>query len=234
VEPPDSKTWPLSSYFLSGYLSANKKDSENFPPDEVPAVFHNYEALFHSARHILRITKKTLKSRPEFDFDSGDANNLESGIAILRVVVHLKQAGFSAISLVMPKKGSGGADLTAERGGNKVCFEVKTITKQSSGREAYSLADQLYEKILENLPKARRQLEASAVALQCTLKVFVCVVNWFAQSIHLSQDNYQDIVNKLEKNEDQESLLEVDGVWFVTQMGQTYGFLNERGKSLDH
>jgi hypothetical protein len=59
------------------------------------------------------------------------------------------------------------------------------------------------------------------------------VVNWFAQSIYLGQDDFQYVVNKLEKDQEQESLVGVDGVWFVTKMGQQFLFLSERGKSID-
>jgi hypothetical protein len=218
---------------MSGYLSANQDDPENFPPDQFPAGFVRYETVFSSALQVLGISKETLKQKSEFNFDSGNAANLEGGIAILRFVEALRIAGFSNIALVQPKKNSEGADLRAEKNGERVCFEVKAITKQSSGREGFFFAEQLYEKILESVSKARKQLEATAAELQCTLKLFVCVVNWFAQSIYLGQDDFQYIVDKLEKNEDQESLKGIDGVWFVTKMGQQFLFLNERAKAID-
>ncbi len=40
-----------------------------------------------------------LKGRSEFNFDSGDAQNLEGGIAILRVVEALRLKGFPNIRL---------------------------------------------------------------------------------------------------------------------------------------
>jgi hypothetical protein len=234
VDLPKPETYPLSTYFLSEYLRTNPNDSENFPPDQFPDGFMRYEILFHDALVILVLSKEALKARQEFNIDSGDANNLESSIAILRVVIHLRQAGFSNISLITPKRNSKGADLTAERNEQKVCFEVKTITKRSRGRTGFFLADQLFEKILEGLPTARRQPEISAAQLGCTLQVYVCVFNWFDQSIYLGQRDYQAIVDKLEKNEEQESLVGIDGVWFVTKMGQQFGFLNEHGKSLEN
>jgi hypothetical protein len=82
-------------------------------------------------------------------------------------------------------------------------------------------------------PTARKQLEATATDLRCSLTIFVCVVNWFAQSIYLGQDDFQYVVNKLEKDQEQGSLAGVDGVWFVTKMGQQFLFLGERGKSID-
>lgn len=78
----------------------------------------------------------------------------------------LRLAHFSNIALVKPRENSPGADVTAEKSRERVCFEVKAMTRQSSGREGFFFAEQLYEKILETLPKARKQLEATAVDLQ--------------------------------------------------------------------
>ncbi len=228
----DLSNWPFCSYFLSGYLSKGK-DPTNFPPDQFPALFDRYEKVFESALRGLGLTKEALKSKSEYNFDSGDAANLESGIAVLRVVEALRLEKFHNIALVKPTKNSPGADLTCEKNGQKVCCEVKAITKQSSGRRGLFFEDQLYEKILENISKARAQLEASAAELQCIVKIFVCVVNWFEQSIYLNQNDYQHVVNRLERDQDQESLKGVDGVLFVTKMGQRFLFLNERGKCLD-
>ena len=95
------------------------------------------------------------------------------------------------------------------------------------------MEDQLYEKILESLPKARKQLEATASVSQCSLKFLTCVLNWFDQSIYLGQSHYQQIVDKLERDGDQESLKGVDGILFVTKMGQRFLFLNECAKVID-
>jgi hypothetical protein len=228
----DPRQWPLCAYFLAGYLSKNDSDSENFPPDELPAGFERYERLLDSALKTLGVTKELLKSKAEFNFDSGDAGNLEGGIAILRAVEALRLGRFHNIVLITPKN-SLGADLTAEKNSHKVCFEVKAITKQSKGREGFFFEDQLYEKILDQLPRARKQLDSSATELNCSLKIFICVVNWFAQSIYLGQDDYQSVVNKLERDQEQESLTGVDGVWFVTKMGQEFLFLNEKAKVID-
>src|SRR5712692_3590377 len=148
--PPDLNTYPLCSYLLSGYLS-KKEDPTNFPPNEFPALFDRYEKVFESALQVLGLTKEALKSRSEFNFDSGDAANLESGIAMLRVVEALRLEKFLNMALVKPKKNAPAADLTCEKNGQKVCLEVKAITKQSSGRSGLFLEGQLYEKILENI-----------------------------------------------------------------------------------
>ena len=195
--------------------------------------------MFESALTALGLTKKALKSRSEFNFDSGDAANLEGAIAILRVVAALREWNFRKIKLIQPASNKPCADLVSEKNGQKVCWEVKAVTKQSSGRSKEGLLfidgleDQLYEKILESISKARTQLEASAAHLHCTVKIFVCVVNWFDHSIYLDQDNYQHIVNRLEKDQDLESLQGVDGVLFVLKPGHTYFFLKGRGKSID-
>jgi hypothetical protein len=230
---PDLIAYPLCGYFLSGYLS-KREDADNFPPDEFPDLFQRYEGIFARALQVLCLTREALKSRSEFNFDSGDAANLESGIGVLRVVEALHMGNFLNIALVAPKKNSPAADITCEKNGHRVCCEVKAITKQSSGRSGLFFADQLYEKILENIPKARTQLDATAAELQCAIRIFVCVVNWFAQSIYLDQVDYQHIVNRLEKDQNQESLNGIDGVLFVTKMGQRFCFLNERARSLDY
>lgn len=232
MAPLDLSKYPLCSHFLSGYLSKGE-DPTNFPPDEFPALFDRYEKVFESALQVLDLTKEALRSRAEFNFDSGDAANLESGIAMLRVVEALRLENFCNIALVKAAKNATGADLICEKNGQRVCLEVKAITKQSSGRSELFFEDQLYEKILESIPKARAQLEATATDLRCAVKIFVCVVNWFEQSIYLNQNDYQHIVNRLERDQDQESLKGVDGVLFVTKMGQQFLFLNESGKCID-
>ena len=232
MELPDTFAHPLCSCFLSCYLSKGE-DAANFPPDEFPHLFARYEKLFDSALQVLGLTKDDLKRRSEFNFDSGDAANLESGIAILRVVEALRLSNFLHIALISPKGNGPSADLTCEKNGQKVCLEVKCITKRSSGRRGLFLRDQLYEKILESIAKARTQLEASSSDMHCPVRVFACVVNWFAQSIHLSGSDYQCVVNRLERNRDQESLKGVDGVLFVTKAGQQFWFLNECGKCIE-
>ncbi len=229
---PDLSGHPLCKYFLSGYLSKGE-DEDNFPRDEFPSDFQRYENIFASAIQTLGLTKEALKGRPEFNFDSGDTNNLESGIAILRAVEALRLGGFHSISLVVPKGNAPAADITCEKHGQKICCEVKAITKQSSGRSELFLTDQLYEKILENISKSRRQLEATAAESQCGTTILVSVVNWFAQSIYLDQADYQGIVNRLERDRDQQSLKGIDGVLFITKMGQQFWFLNERAKCID-
>ncbi len=225
--------YPLFTYFLAAYLSTNNKDLINFPPDEFPGLLQRYEAIFENALSILCMRKETLKARSEFNFDSGDALNLEGGLAILRVVAALNRERFGNITLVRPSKNARGADLTCEKNGYRVCCEVKTITKQSQGRKDHYFADQLYEKMLESIDKARDQLDATACELGCSIKLLVYVVNWFAHSIYLDKTDYQYITNRLEQDQDQRSLVGIDGVFFVTKMGQCFLFLNEHAKCID-
>jgi hypothetical protein len=149
------------------------------------------------------------------------------------VVEALRLRKFTNIALVKPKKDAAAADIFCEKNGHRVCCEVKAITKQSSGRKGLFMLDQLYEKILESVSKARTQLTATATKLQCGVTVFVCAVNWFSQSIYLNQDDYQHLVNRLEKDQARASLAGIDGVLFVTKMGLQYWFLNERAKCID-
>jgi hypothetical protein len=232
--PADFGNYPLCQYFLSGYLSA-REDPTNFPSDEFPGLLDLYEGIFKSALDTLALSKDALRSREEFDFDSGDGANLESAIGVLRTVETLRQMKFLEIELLKPP----GADIVCEKDGQRVCCEVKTITKQSTGRSGFFFADQLYEKIMENLAKVRMQLSQSAAQLQCTVTMFACVSNWFDQAIYLGEDSYQYVVNRLEKDQLEgddnflESLKGIDGVLFVTKFGNRYLFLNENGKSLD-
>jgi hypothetical protein len=196
-------------------------------------VFDRYETLFQSALQTLCATKEALKSKPEFNFDSADAGNLESGIAMLRVVVALRSQGFVRIRLLKPTRNALNADLACEKNGQKVCCEVKAITKQSSGRPGLFIEDQLYEKIRENISKARLQLDATATEHGCTVKIFACVLNWFEQSIYLALDDYQQVVDRLERDGGQEYLAGVDGVLFITKFGQVFLFLSEGGKCID-
>jgi hypothetical protein len=121
--------------------------------------------------------------------------------------------GFRCIKILSPP----GADIYCEKNGQRVCCEAKTITKQSAGRRGLFLEDQLLEKIMETLPGARKQLEATASRLRCKVKIAVYVMNWLKHSIILDQDSYQQIVNKLESNG---QLLGLDGILFVTKMGE--------------
>jgi hypothetical protein len=219
---------------LSGYLSV-QEDPTNFPANEFPGLLNRYEAIFKSALDALGLSKEALRRKEEFNFDSGDAANLESAIGVLRTVETLRQMKFLRIALLKPP----GGDIVCEKDGQRVCCEVKTITKQSAARSGFFFADQLYEKILESISKARTQLEQSAAKCQCTVTIFACVSNWFDQSIYLGEDSYQYVVNRLEKDQLEgegnflESLKGIDGVLIVTKFGNRHLFLNERGKSID-
>jgi hypothetical protein len=181
----------------------------------------------------LGISKEKLKSYPEFNFDSGDQTNLEGSLAILRTVNWLQRSKFQKIKLIVPAKNQKGADILCEKNGQKICLEVKAITKASGGHKNLFLHLQLYEKIKENIGNARIQLAKSAELLKCRITIFVCVFNWIEQSVILLQKDYPDIVDLLEKHGVGESLTGIDGVLFITKMGEAFLFLNERAKCLD-
>ena len=227
--PPNLSAYPLCSYFLSGYL-CKTADPTNFPEDQLPDLLDRHERLLRSVLQILGVTKESVKSKSEFNFDSGNAANFEAGIAMFRVVQALHLKGFVNIAFVTPIKNAPSADLTCERNGHKVCVEVKAVTKQSKGCPELLIEEQLGPKILDSISKAREQLKATATRLHCKVKIFACVVNWFDQSMHLDQNDYQHIVNRLEHDG---SFKGVDGVLFVTKMGQRFLFLNEAGKCID-
>ena len=224
--------FPLCDYFLSEYL-ANRADPINFPPAELPRVLEQYEQVFSSDLDALGLSKESLKRRSEFDFGDATPANLESGIAVLRAVSALRLQQFSEIALLNPP----GADLECKRDGRVVCCEVKSITKQSSPRDGFFFADQLYEKILENIAHARDQLTSTAAKLGGAVKMFVCVSNWFDQAIYLDQQDYQYIVNRLQKDKLEgddnymESLKGIDAVFFVTKLGQVFWFVSDRVKA---
>jgi hypothetical protein len=226
------ESFPLCRYFLSEYLSS-QNDASNFPPDQCPGILARYEEIFRSALDTLKLTKEALKSRSEFQLAQATPQNLESAIAVLRTVTALRMQQFSAITLLDPP----GADLKCERDGRTVCCEVKSITKQSSPRDGFFFADQVYEKILENIAHARKQLQSTSAKLGGTVTMFVCVSNWFDQAIYLTELDYQYIVNRLEKDkledplgsEDNylESLKGIDAVLFVTKFGQVSWFVSD-------
>jgi hypothetical protein len=222
--PAQLHAYPLCKLFLSGYL-AKKQDPVNFPTSD-PDTFRRYEELFKAALQALGLQPQNLRKRPEFNFDSGDAANLESAIAVLRAVVWLKDKGFVNIALIKAKGSA--ADISCERKGQKVCCEVKSITKQSSGREGYFLEEQVYEKVKESISKARSQLKASALQSQCKITIAVFVLNWFLHSLTLDQGVFQQIVNRLEQEQE---LQGVDGVLFITAAGVGYDFFCEATKS---
>jgi hypothetical protein len=170
----DMTPFPLSSFLLGGYLS-KRDDSTNFPTDKLPEILSRYEALFTSALKVLGIQKEQLKGRSEFNFDSGNAANLEGGIAMLRVVEALRLSGFSGIALVSPANGEQGADLTCTKASARICLEVKTVTKQSRGRGGLFLEEQLYERLREHAEKAARQL---ALQLRHWAARSSCLLTW--------------------------------------------------------
>jgi Holliday junction resolvase-like predicted endonuclease len=193
---PDPAKYPLCGYFLSGYLKKNPNDAENFPPGQFPDGFFRYEALFHDSLFHLKMTKENLRARQEFNSDSGDANNLESSIGVLRTAIHLGRAKFSEITLIKSKQKWPEADLTAKKNDRKVCFEVKTITKSSKGKKGHFFEDQLYEKIKESIAQARKQLNASAANLNCDFTI-IHVRRKLVQSDYLSESgDYQNIFNR--------------------------------------
>lgn len=210
--PEVLQNYPVASYFLSGYLSRTD-DPSNFPPAEFPDIFQRYENLFKAALDALGLSPERVRRLSEFNFDSGDANNLEAGVGVLRAVQALHLLGFSCIKVLSPP----GADIYCEKNGQRVCCEAKTITKQSAGRRGFFLENQVFEKVAETLPKARNQLEATAKKLQCQVKIPVYVMNWLEHSIVLDQDSYQQIVNKLESSG---QLLGLEGILFITKMGE--------------
>lgn len=224
----DLDSFPLCRHFLSEYL-ANREDWTNFPPEQCPGIFERYEEIFRSALDTLKLEKEALKSRSEFDFGRATPANLESGIAVLRAVAALRLQQFSGIALLDPP----GADLICEKNGRTVCCEVKSITKQSSPRAGFFFADQLYVKILENIGHARKQLETTAAKLGGTMTMFVCVSNWFDQAIYLTEQDYQYVVNRLERDKLEgddnylESLKGIDAVLFAAKFGQMFWFVSD-------
>lgn len=224
--PAELDTYPLCRLFLSGYLT-NKEDPDNFPPKN-PKKFEQYERLFASALQALGLQREELRRRPEFNFDSASASNLESAIAVLRAVVLLRQKSFLDIALIRSTPTTG-ADITCERHGLKVCCEVKTITRQSAGRAEFYLEDQVYEKLRENIPKARAQLKASAAVLHCNMTIAVFVVNWSLQSVTMDRSKFQEIINRLKQDQELDG---IDAVLVITATGQDHIFFSERGKSI--
>src|SRR5215470_10629603 len=102
---PEIDQYPLCNFFLGGYLKKVNSDPENFPPNEFPGLFQRYEDVFSSGLRNLGISKEELKRRSEFNFDSGNTVNLESGVAVLRVTEALRLRGFINTKLVNPPKG---------------------------------------------------------------------------------------------------------------------------------
>ena len=106
--------------------------------------------------------------------------------------------------------------------------EVKAITKASTPQKGLFFADQVHAKVMENIGQARKQLVATAKKLGCAT-MFVCVSRWFDQAIYLKEQDYQYIVNRLEKDKLQgddkylESLKGIDAVFFTTKFGQIFG-----------
>lgn len=196
-------------------------------------MFNGYETVFAEALKALGMNKESLRAKPEFNFDSGDICNLEAGIATLRVANALHLMGHTAITLIKPPKNVAGADLVSKKGGKKVCFEVKALTKQGTGGEQKFLEDQLYDKVFDVVGKAKRQLAASAAELKCDLQIVVFVVNWFSQTIYLNESNYLATVKRLEQEQEQTLLKGINGVLFVTGAGVRFLFIDDQAKAID-
>ena len=97
-------SFPLSQFFLERYFS-KVDDPANFPAEHLRRILGNYETLFGNVLSELGMTKEQLRGRPEFNFDFGNAANLEGGIAILRVVEALRLDGYSDVELISPRRG---------------------------------------------------------------------------------------------------------------------------------
>ena len=69
----------MCEYFLSGYLS-KMEDKTNFRLDQFSVLFDRHEKVFEPALQVLGLSEESLKKKPEFEFDSGDLTNLESGL----------------------------------------------------------------------------------------------------------------------------------------------------------
>jgi hypothetical protein len=238
MDAPDPQRYPLSNHFLSGYLAKKDVDPTNFPCEQIPGIYDRYENLFRSALDVLGLAKENLKHRSDFNFDSGDANNLEGGIAMLRVVLALDRLEFSNITLIPSQKGKD-ADIACERRGHRVCVEVKAMTKVSNGRDGLFLEEQLRSKIAESIPRAKTQLQASVKAGECSCGILACVVNWLDQSLCLGSDDYKHILDGLDWErgiEDAELSMEtvINGVLMVPKLGNAELFLSDKtGKHLD-
>jgi hypothetical protein len=228
---PDPERHPLCAFFLTRYLQ-KCTDDDNFPFDRGEAVFDGYELVLVDALKVLGVTRETLRTKPEFNFDSGDISTLEAGIATLRVVNALNLMAHTDISLIKPPKNGSGADLLSEKNGRKICFEVKALTKQSTGGKHKFLEDQLYDKVFDLTAKAKKQLAASVAELKCDLQILVLVVNWLSQSIYLAESDYQALVNRLEEEQEHTLLKGINGVLFVTSAGVKFLFLDDQAKAV--
>jgi hypothetical protein len=86
---------------------------------------------------------------------------------------------------------------------------------------------------LENIDHARHHLRSMAARLPGSVSMFICVSNWFDQAIYLNQQDYQYIVNRLEKDklEDEDNCMEslkgIDAVFFVTKLGDMFWFVSD-------
>jgi hypothetical protein len=228
----EANKFPLCTYFLHGYLS-RRTDTVNFPLVGGEELLSRYEQIFESGVSNFGLPKEKLKKRTEFNFDSGDPTSLEAGIAIFRVAEVLRLHGFGALELINPEKDKQGADIACEKNGIRVCIEVKTITKRSSGLKGHFLEDQLYEKVRTFSTKAAAQLKQSAKTLKCEIKILAYVINWFDHTILLTQQDFQKIVDRLEEHGDVRSIDGIDGVWFIMRFGNEHLFLNGSGKRID-
>jgi hypothetical protein len=139
-------------------------------------------------------------------------------------VLYLDKNGFRRIQLLKT-----GPDILCEKNGKIICIEVKTVTKQSVGRQGEYLEDQLYIKLTDLLSKARSQLQAARSKLDFSLGVAAVVVNWPVHSMVLALDDFQSIVKRLEHAD---YLAGIDGVLLILAGGTTQGFLSNNAHSL--
>jgi hypothetical protein len=111
----------------------------------------------------------------------------------------LQQKEYQRIALLDAEETTG-ADIGCYKDGQKICCEVKAITKQSEGRKGFYLEDQVYEKVRENAVKARTQLKATAVKLNCQRTIFAVVMNWSPHDKILGDNDFRNIVDKLDRD----------------------------------
>ncbi|MDA2912477.1 hypothetical protein MYX77_00695 [Acidobacteriia bacterium AH_259_A11_L15] len=226
------ESYPLCKFFLSQYVQ--KMTDIDMQRDEAFHVsvkrillidthlIREFEALISSSLQALGLSKEELKKSSEFNFECYNPTNLESFFGVLRAAIFLHEKGYTDLKLL---KRASCADILCRFHGRWVCLEVKTLTYDRRGGRGLWLGDQVGDKLKDILPSARRQLSKARVDYACPETILAVVVNWLEQSAVLQQEDYQEIVDKLESGTPNLNQLEgLDHIVFITYFGQAYPF----------
>lgn len=117
-----SQQFPHIPQRLLNYRS--EKLIEAFEEQGEVVIWLGVDTLFQIVSEITRLDSEALLSRLGFDEKNQDRNSLQSLFGVMRVIVMLRDLGFTDITPLPPRQDRKEADLLATRNGELIAVEV--------------------------------------------------------------------------------------------------------------